>query len=926
MKPISGMSMRWKLVLTSVLVEVIMLAMLVWNGLRLMDDTLQQQVELRLQEVSVLLNASIASAMATQDYAPIADVFSQSRRRDGIQYFVLSDTRGKPLLADGWDINTPPPAAETNITLSSRQPLIRTQIPITLSGQVYGELHFGISTQAILEARQHLIRQSLTIAALEIILSILLLSALAIWLTRHLMQLRRASEAVGQGNYKVMLNIESGDEVGQLAATFNQMTQQIDQQLKALRDSELRFRSLLNLSTDLYWEQDSDFRFTERRSGRLSNESQHIAKWLHGKRRWELDTTLSPEEWAVHRAQLEAHQVFRSFEYGVKLPDGTVRFLQIHGEPFFGSDGHFSGYRGTAVDITQRKNAEASLHLAASVFAEAHEGIIITDHNWQIIDLNPMASELTGYGRTEALGDDLRHHFVGEANSSFNQEAADALAERGHWRGEALGQRKGGEPFPQLLTVSAVRNPAGDIGNYIFIFSDITALKEQQSKLEALAHYDSLTKLPNRVLLADRMSQGIHQAKRTGELLAVAYLDLDGFKPINDTLGHDAGDQLLMEVAERLRCAVRASDTVARLGGDEFALLLRAEDFGECEAALLRVLSTLSSEYTIKNQSVSISASIGVTLFPNDTADPDLLLRHADQAMYVAKQAGRNRYHFFDADLDNKLRSRNSQISRIQSALEAGEFVLHYQPKVDMSCGRVTGAEALIRWQHPEHGLLPPAEFLPLVEDTEFATPLGEWVITTALGQMDRWRTQGLGLPVSVNIAARQLQAPGFPSRLRQLLGAHPAVPAAWLELEIVETAALDDIQYVSSVINDCLETGVSFALDDFGTGYSSLTYFKRLPAHTLKIDRSFIRDMLSDPEDLAIVQGVIGLARSFQREVIAEGVETAAHGARLLQLGCRLGQGYGIARPMPAADLPAWVNNFKADRSWTLAATCELA
>lgn len=917
MSKASGLSMRWKLVLASVLVEVVMLAMLVWNGLRLMDETLQKQSQVRLQEISVLLNASLGPALASQDYAPIADVFRQSRRSDGIQYFLLTDPQGKVLLADGWDLETPPPPEQPEINLGTQEKRFDTRIPITLSGQIYGQLHFGVSTSFLHEARQHLGRQSLSIAALEILLSIALLSALAIWLTRHLRRLQQASEAVGKGQFNFNLNIESNDEVGQLASTFNQMTQKIEQQLKALRNSEARFKSLLNLSTDHYWEQDSDFRFSVPPSGSLNNKFQHVAEWLRGQQRWELKTTLTTEQWTAHRAQLEAHESFRRLEYGLYFPDGSLRYFQVHGEPFFDNAGAFAGYRGTANDITQRKLAEDSLRLSASVFAEAHEGIIITAPNWQIIDLNPMASELTGFGRSELLGQDLRLQYVDDDTRRFQDEIAQTLHEQGHWRGEVTGTRKGGSHFPEQLTASAVRNLAGETTNYIFIFSDSTALKEHQAKLEAMAHYDSLTRLPNRALLADRMQQSLQQAKRMNELLAVAYLDLDGFKPVNDNFGHDAGDALLIEVANRLRSTVRSGDTVARLGGDEFALLLRADDFGECEAALLRVLGALSSEYRIKGQNILISASIGVTLYPNDTSEPDVLLRHADQAMYVAKQAGRNRYHFFDADLDHKMRSEHAQISRIQSALLAEEFVLFYQPKVDMRNGRITGAEALIRWQHPEQGLLPPGEFLPLIDNTETIVTLGDWVIEQALKQMAIWQKMGLTVPISVNIAARQFQAETFVARLKELLSLYRHVPPSWLELEIVETAALDDIIEVSNIIRSCEALGVSFALDDFGTGYSSLTYFKRLPARTLKIDQSFIRDMLADPEDLAIVEGIIGLAKAFQRTVIAEGVETAAHGCRLMQMGCYHAQGYGIARPMPANQLPGWIENFRPDPSW---------
>ena len=373
-------------------------------------------------------------------------------------------------------------------------------------------------------------------------------------------------------------------------------------------------------------------------------------------------------------------------------------------------------------------------------------------------------------------------------------------------------------------------------------------------------------------------------------------------------------------VARRLRAMVREEDSVIRLGGDEFVLLLRAEDFGECEAALLRVLSTLGSEFEINGQSVSISASIGVTVFPHDNADADVLLRHADQAMYLAKQSGRNRYHFFDSELDQRQQNEQELIKRIESALDADEFVLFYQPKVDMRSGQVFGAEALIRWQHPERGIVSPAEFLPLIEESDFSVKLGAWVVKTAMAQLKIWEKIGLTVTISVNITPRHIQSPGFVQQLRKLFEMHPSVSPATLEMEIVESAALEDIQMISGIMRECVNLGISFALDDFGTGYSSLTYFRRLPAHTLKIDQSFIRDMLADPEDLAIAQGVIGLAQAFQRTVIAEGVETAEHGTRLLEMGCHLAQGYGIARPMPASELPGWIANYRAPSVWTQA------
>jgi diguanylate cyclase (GGDEF)-like protein/PAS domain S-box-containing protein len=569
-------------------------------------------------------------------------------------------------------------------------------------------------------------------------------------------------------------------------------------------------------------------------------------------------------------------------------------------------------------DITERKRAEAQLRLAGSVFANTHEGIAITDAYANIVEVNPAFCDITGYSREEVLGRNPRMLKSNRQGPEFFAAMWEAIRSRGFWRGEIWNRRKDGEIFPELLTISAVRNAAGSITHYLGTFTDISLLKQQERRLERMAHYDALTGIPNRVLLADRIQQAIAQTQRTGGLMAVGYLDLDGFKPINDRLGHEAGDRVLVEMARRLKECVRGGDTVARLGGDEFVLLLLGLDESrEYEAVLGRVLESMSQPVFVAGQSLCLSASIGVTVFPVDDADADALLRHADQAMYSAKQSGRCRYHLFDPEHDRRTRAHREATERIGEAIAGGELVLHYQPIVNMRLGCVVGAEALVRWHHPEQGLVPPGEFLPVIEDTDLIVDLGRWVIGRALAQMAAWREQGLQLAVSVNIAARHLQRDDFADELRAALAAQPTVPAASLDLEVLETAALEDMGRVSKVLEACRALGVTFALDDFGTGYSSLTYFKALPAHTLKIDQSFVRDMLRDADDLAIVKGVIGLAAAFRRQVIAEGVENVEQGLALLGLGCELAQGYGIGRPMPAENIPDWVRNWRPDPTW---------
>ena len=473
------------------------------------------------------------------------------------------------------------------------------------------------------------------------------------------------------------------------------------------------------------------------------------------------------------------------------------------------------------------------------------------------------------------------------------------------------------------LSVARKTVEPGQEPRFILLARDITERRQHLEDVSWQAGHDALTGLPNRMLLSDRFTRATSSTLRQKCLLAVCMLDLDGFKPVNDTYGHAMGDRLLLEVSERLNRCVRGEDTVARLGGDEFVLLLGdLKDIAETELMLQRIQAEVTAPYLFAEAPIRISASIGVTVYPLDDADPDTLLRHADLAMFEAKQGGRSRYEMFNVAQDQQGQNYRQLAQRVQQALENGEMRLFYQPKVDMRTGKVVGMEALIRWQHPERGLLPPMEFLPLVEQTKLMVDIGDWVMHEALNQMALWSAAGHAWPVSVNIAPRHFQHPEFLSRLKALLAQHGQVPAHLLELEIVESAALGDVLHVGQLIADCQrELGVRFALDDFGTGYSSLTYLKRLPVDTLKIDQSFVRDILSDQEDLALVKGVIGLACVFKRALVAEGVESAAHGALLLRLGCDVAQGYGVARPMAGADVLAWSEHYAPDPSWSAVA-----
>ncbi|MFZ2309419.1 MAG: EAL domain-containing protein [Rhodoferax sp.] len=610
--------------------------------------------------------------------------------------------------------------------------------------------------------------------------------------------------------------------------------------------------------------------------------------------------------------------VSTSEAYALQLPQGERWFeLSVARMPArTDAERHFILI---ARDITERRQSEEKLQLAARVFSHAREGITITNADGVIMDVNAAFTRITGYERAEAIGQNPRMLKSGRQDRAFYANMWRELLERGHWTGEVWNRRKNGEVFAELLTISTVRDARGAVVQHVALFSDITALKEHQNQLEHMAHFDALTNLPNRLLLADRLQQAMSQAQRRGKQLAVAYLDLDSFKTINDRHGHDVGDQLLVALAGHMKETLRDGDTLARMGGDEFvAVLIDLDNAAHSVPLLQRLLDAAARPVTLGGLELQVSASLGVTFFPQaPDMDADQLLRQADQGMYQAKLAGKNRYHIFDAEQDNSIRGHHESVERVRLAMQQGEFVLYYQPKVNMRSGAMVGVEALIRWQHPERGLLAPATFLPVIEDHPLAVVLGEWVIASALEQIELWCAAGLDVHVSVNIGARQLQQVDFADRLRAILAEHPRVSPSHLELEILETSALKDMGQVSRLIETCEEFGVQFALDDFGTGYSSLTYLKRLHVGLLKIDQSFVRDMLDDADDLAILKGVIGLAGAFRRQVIAEGVETVAHGTLLLELGCELAQGYGIARPMPAEALPAWQAQWQPDPAW---------
>ncbi|HEY5762695.1 MAG TPA: EAL domain-containing protein [Rhodocyclaceae bacterium] len=549
-----------------------------------------------------------------------------------------------------------------------------------------------------------------------------------------------------------------------------------------------------------------------------------------------------------------------------------------------------------------RQRADAAQRLAASVFSASAEGICITDAEKRIVSVNPALMSITGYRAEEVLGQTPRVFSSGRHDGEFYREMWARIEAHGVWRGEIWNRRSNGEVYPEWLTITAVHDQTGEVINYIGSFFDISERKRAEEDIRFLAHHDSLTKLPNRTLLDDRVRQAIAKSRRNQDHTAVLFLDLDRFKLINDTLGHDVGDRLLERVADRLRGVLRETETVARLGGDEFIIVIpELADIDRVAQVAQKVIDVVSEPQEIDARVLHVTPSIGISVYPDDGQDAATLLRNADTAMYHAKERGRNNFQFFTSAMNIAVQERVAIEEELRGALSRNELRLHYQPQVDVRSGQVTGMEALIRWQHRERGLVPPDRFIPIAEETGLIVSIGEWVLQEACRQGKRWHDAGhKHLRVGVNLSARQFQQAGLREQIADALADSGMAPQA-LEVELTESMLMADPQAATDLLQDLATLGIRMAIDDFGTGYSSLAYLKRFPVARLKIDRSFVRDISTDPNDAAIVRAVVAMADSLRMAVIAEGVETAEQLKFLERHGCFEVQGYFFSRPEPA-------------------------
>jgi len=560
-------------------------------------------------------------------------------------------------------------------------------------------------------------------------------------------------------------------------------------------------------------------------------------------------------------------------------------------------------------EITNRKKQDTQLRLWAKVFEGSNEAIIIADGDLNIISVNRAYQSIMGFSELEVIGMDIKGTGTKLNTYSVFRNLLSILKEQGHWQGELLNQRKNGEVFPSWYSISLVTNSQGQPENYIAIFNDITEYKKSRAQIDFLANHDNLTGLPNRTLLNDRLEMAITTADRQRKKAGILFIDLDRFKNVNDSLGHSIGDQLLQEAARRLTAILHSGDTVSRLGGDEFVVLTPSiRDETTLADLAIRVQRTLQAAYNLNGISLHITPSIGIAIYPDDGESVDALIKNADAAMYLAKEKGRNNYQFYTPLLNSRTLDRLKLESDLRLALDQGGFELHYQPQVFAKSKELWGAEALVRWRHPERGLVSPADFIPLAEETGLIIPLGNWVFAEAARQVTAWRKQGLpNLVVSVNISAVQFRKEDFVETIKKIMKEEGAV-AHSLELEVTESILMHDMETSITTLNDLRDIGFRIAIDDFGTGFSSLNYLRRLPVNVLKIDQSFVREMAIERASLAIVESIIALAHSLDKETIAEGVETKIELDLLSERNCRLIQGYYFSKPLPPKMFEAWV------------------
>lgn len=798
-------------------------------------------------------------------------------------------------------------------------PLLQTSKPLTLAppfDRLQLALWVGEPRATAFAPLHKLTYTYLTLAALILLAVFLSARAMARRITQPLTALSRNAEQVAQDIYHELTNeIVGTDELGQLSTSFRHMLQslrtahseleqRVAERTAALRAQRNDYQVIFDSVPAFIWYFDAEGRVL-RTNRRAANFLGLRISQLLGKSVFEL----FPSNFAA-RCQASNLAVIDSGREQVNLieplqrHDGELIWLRIDKAPLRDEHGTILGVVVFSSDISSEIKAQEHTRLAAKVFDNTLEGIAIVDANRRIAAVNRAFCRITGYTQEEVLGHPARLLLSGGQGAAFYRNFWSTLRRHGEWRGELWNRRKGGQIYAEHLSVSTVRNDQGRITHYVGVFSDITTLKRTEQRLEQMAYYDTLTGLPNRTLFTERLQQALTNRKRTPAPLGVMFIDLDRFKTVNDTLGHEAGDQLLQHVARQLQDCLREQDTVARLGGDEFIVLLeKPGDAQHVERIAERILDALVEPFPFGNQEIFTGGSIGIAMYPGDGEDFETLLKNADTAMYRAKNSGRNNYVFYQPEMNAASHERLRIDGELRRALRENELSLLFQPQIDLASGRITGAEALVRWNHPERGMLVPADFLAVAEESGSIIDIDRWVLRAACHHYHNWKEAGLeGIHLAVNLSSRHILQRKLSDEVRDVLSNH-CLPGDWLELEFTETSLIQNSEEVLRALKEIRALGVRIAIDDFGTGYSSLLYLKRFPIDVLKIDRSFVHGLPHDTEDTSIIDAILAMASRLKLQVVAEGVELAGQAGYLHTNGCPQAQGYFYGRPMAAED-----------------------
>lgn len=930
------LSLRAKLILIAVVIEVAMLAILVGNGGRLIQNSLMEQAQLRLREYELLLNTALAPALVERDYSTLQEILGESRRNNGITYLILTDTTGRITAADGWNQGESLPQPDSDIlsSINAARPVFNTRIPVRIAGQTYGTLYFGIDTRFMQEARSSLLRQSLLIAGGAILLSIALLTAAGFWLTRHLSRLGEASRAVAEGNFDIMLAVNSHDEIGQLTQAFNTMAQAVRGRIEEMSASEARFHAIADYTYgwESWFAPDGKLIWVNPSVERVTGYPPEECLSMPG---FPLPLVAGEDREEVTRKFSGAlmGSIGNDFEFRLQRKDGLTCWAAASWQPIYSKAGEPLGMRGSIRDISKRKQAELQLREKISELEQSQEmqrrylnqaqeeharlisllsamnfGVLFVSQEETVVYYNPAFTRLWMIPEHIAL--------VGRPVAEVLRHSANMLAQPDHFSRhflQVVTTHEVSDTFEISLadgrTVTQMSYPVHDTENRfigrLWVYEDITRERQTAEQLIYLAERDSLTGLYNRHRFQEELARALTEAERRNFQVALLFFDLDEFKYINDTFGHRAGDAMLIRVAGEVGTIVRNSELFSRLGGDEFAILASGASPAEAEALAERIVRAISQiPVRFDGHNLRLTTSLGIAFYPEHAASAEELIAHADSAMYQAKEAGKNAWRTYRPELDDSLKMVRhlSWNERISQALEQGLLQLHFQGVYHARDRTLAHLEALVRMIDPEKPdqLIMPGHFIAHAEKSGKIRDIDRWVISEVIAMLARSEQVPA---MAVNISGRSFDDPTLPQYISEQLERHGVAPQRLL-VELTETSAVTDLHDAQRFIESLRLTGCQVCLDDFGTGFSSFAYLKHLNADVLKIDGLFIRNLHNDHDNQVFVKAIVDVARGMRKTTVAEFVENADILEMLKRFGVDMVQGYHL--DMPKADHPA--------------------